>query len=309
VARELTVDELDKVARNLERIETYLVPRSRWSLPPAHRDTVALMRRSVDRLAKCIQPAAPADWEAPPQHERDLAALDPAALDVDQLNGFASYLERLDSWMKAGGAVPPRTGAAQLLARILSSLEAAGRALESIAGGPAPEVDRRASPAPTAASPPARPEQAAPTAEGLPAHPVAGAPIPGAPPRPLAGRPVGYSPAIDDVFAGMPRPRQPGVPVPIEQIALTSGDVDPMFRWIGPEEVELTPRARQRIEELFAAQGITFFRYQLENFAAEIRRRIRTAPEGHVLVIKVRDIGGERKPFLSYVPAKKVEGN
>jgi hypothetical protein len=94
------------------------------------------------------------------------------------------------------------------------------------------------------------------------------------------------------------------VPVPVEQIALTASEADPMFRWVGPEDVELTPRARERIEQLFAAQGITFFRYQLENFASEVRRRIKTAPEGHVLVIKVRDIGGERKPFMSYMPAK-----
>ncbi len=99
------------------------------------------------------------------------------------------------------------------------------------------------------------------------------------------------------------------MPVPIEQIAFTGGDVAPMFRCIGPEEVQLTPRALERIEQLFAAQGITFFRYQLENFAAEVRRRIKSAPEGHVLVIKVRDIGGERKPFLSYMPAKMFKSD
>ena len=82
---------------------------------------------------------------------------------------------------------------------------------------------------------------------------------------------------------------------------MTTGDIDPMFQWVGPEEVELTARAREQIEQLFAEQGISYFRYQLENFAEEVRRRISSAPEGHVLVIKVREIGGERKPFLSYV--------
>ncbi len=282
MARELTVDELEKAARNLERLEAYLVPRARWSLPPARRGTVASMRRSVDRLAKCMQGAAPAHPAVPPRQDRAVAALDPAEIEADQLDGFASYLERLDGWMKASGAVPPRTGAAGLLGRILASLEAAGRALATIDGEAPPG----------------------------PARPAPPAPVPGPPAgRPLAARSAGPAAAVDDVFAGAPRPGpSPGAPVPVEQIALTAGDVDPMFRWVGPEEVELTPRARQRIEQLFAAQGITFFRYQLENFAAEIRRRIRTAPEGHVLVIKVRDIGGERKPFLSYVPAKKVEG-
>lgn len=286
MARQLTTAELEKAARNLERIEAYLAPRSRWTLDPAQLPTLQALRRTVARLHDRFQPPATAQQAAPQRGDREVTALEPDGLDADQITGFAGFLDRLDRWLEASAAVPPATGATELVARIQGSLEASGRALAAIAGEPEPVA---------APSPPAAPFAAAPP-------PATAAPPP--PARPTAGRSAGTAAVIDDVFAGVPRPKQPGVPAPVEQIALTASDSDPMFRWVGPEDVELTPRARERIEQLFASQGITFFRYQLENFASEVRRRIKTAPEGHVLVIKVRDIGGERKPFLSYVPAK-----
>jgi len=305
VARQLTPEELEKAARNLERIEVYLVPRSRWTLDSAHLDTVVSLRQLVARLRERLHPPGLARETAPTRAGREVANLDPAALDIAQLTGFVGFLERLDRWLDASAAVPPATGATELVARIQSSLEASGHALAAIAGTPEPAAAHPAPAAPVAAAPPPRPAAGAPAIALPPARPASVPPATAAPPaRPVAGRSTGSAAAVDDVFAGAPRPRQPGAPVPVEQIALTASEADPMFRWVGPEDVELTPRARERIEQLFAAQGITFFRYQLENFASEVRRRIKTAPEGHVLVIKVRDIGGERKPFMSYMPAK-----
>lgn len=305
MARQLTPEELEKAARNLERIEVYLVPRSRWTLDPAHLDTVVSLRQLVARLHERLHPPGLARETAPARAGREVADLDPAALDIEQLTGFAGFLERLDRWLEASAAVPPATGATELVARIQSSLEASGHALAAIAGTPEPAAAHPAPAAPVTAAPPPRPSAGAPAIALPPARPASVPPATASPPaRPAAGRSTGSAAAVDDVFAGAPRPRQPGVPVPVEQIALTASEADPMFRWVGPEDVELTPRARERIEQLFAAQGITFFRYQLENFASEVRRRIKTAPEGHVLVIKVRDIGGERKPFMSYMPAK-----
>ena len=316
MARQLTHDELEKAAHNLERIDGYLAPRSRWTVSPAHLDTLASIRRSVSRLMKLMRTPSST---GPPTPTRDVwaaAPLDPAELDADQLHGFASFLERLDRWLEASGAVPPATGANELITRILASLQATNQALEELGGGPAPEAGRHIPAAPAAAppvrsapaaAPPPRPASVPPPAAAPPTRPASAAPTTAAAAaRPTAGRSAGPAAIVDDVFAGAPRPAGPA---PVEQIALTASEADPMFRWIGPEDVELTPRARERIEQLFAAQGITFFRYQLENFASEVRRRIKSAPEGHVLVIKVRDIGGERKPFLSYMPAKMFKSD
>jgi len=309
VARQLTHDELEKAAHNLERIDGYLAPRSRWTVSPAHLDTLASIRRSVSRLMKLMRTPSSTGPPAPTRDVPAAAPLDPAELDGDQLLGFASFLERLDRWLEASGARPPTSGASELIARIVVSLQATDRALQELGAGPAPEAVRHAPAAPAAAAPPIRSAPAAPAATPPP-RPASAAPTAAAAPsRTAEGRSAGPAAIVDDIFAGAPRPGAPARPAPIEQIALTASAEDPMFRWVGPEEVELTPRARERIEQLFAAQGITFFRYQLENFASEVRRRIKSAPEGHVLVIKVRDIGGERKPFLSYMPAKMFKSD
>jgi hypothetical protein len=64
---------------------------------------------------------------------------------------------------------------------------------------------------------------------------------------------------------------------------------------------------REKLEQLFEEQGVEFFRYQLEKFADEVKMRIENAPGGHVLVVKVRTIGEEKKPFLSYIPDPMAE--
>jgi hypothetical protein len=144
VARELTHDELEKAAHNLERIDGYLAPRSRWTVTPAHLDTLASIRRSVAHLMKLMRSASSPGAPLPTGGSRAAAPLAPAELDVDQLHGFASFLERLDGWLQASGAVPPATGADQLVARILVSLQATGHALQELGGGSAQQAVRHA---------------------------------------------------------------------------------------------------------------------------------------------------------------------
>jgi hypothetical protein len=218
--------------------------------------------------------APPSHDAEPPKPRTSAPAAEPGSLDGDQLASFAAYLERLDQWLAACDARLPEdegTETAAHLRRCLAAIQSAVSVLGR--DQTAPAVD-----APARSAAPEPPEHAA--------------------------RGATRSPVVDDVYDGAPRREaaaSAAAPGPARQIALTTGDVDPMFRWVGAENVELTAKARGQIEELFAEQGISYFRYQLENFVDEIRRRIRSAPEGHVLLIKVRNIGGERKPFLSYV--------
>lgn len=276
VGRKLTPDELEKAARNLEKIEAYLAPRTRWTADRAGVEAMASLQRSVGRLAirmgswSAAPASAPADGGAG-HHE----ALEVDSLDSSQLAGFATFLERLTRWFETSDAAPPDAAGTPSVERLVRSLYGVRRALDELTGS---------APKSSAAAPTVAPTTAV-----------------------AAERGAGPSPVVDDVFAGAPRRERREPPAPTEQIAFTGTDPEPMFRWVGPEEIELTERARGRIERLFAEQGITFFRYQLENFIEEVRRRVKSAPEGHVLVIKVRDIGGERKPFLSYVSANTLD--
>jgi hypothetical protein len=282
VARTLTLAELEKAAGNLETIEAYLAPRAGWEADRASLEAIASMQRSIRQMARRV-----GGWRATSEPQvRDRAAPPPEqlaqdALDSGKLSGFATFLERLAQWFEASGATPPGGEGAAAVDRLVRSLDHVDQALAAIAGSP--PLTRAA----TAA---------------------ASLPLPAAPAPVSVERSAGPSPVVDDVFAGAPRQEPHTQPAPAEQIALTAADADPMFRWVGSEEIELTERARDCIERLFNEQGVTFFRYQLENFVEEVRRRIKSAPEGHVLVIKVRDIGGDRKPFLSYVSETTLKG-
>ena len=156
MARQLTPEELEKAARNLERIEAYLVPRSRCTLDPAHLETVVSLRQLVARLRERFHSSGSARRQAPPRASREVADLDPEALDTDQLTGFVGFLDRLDRWLEASAAVPPATGATELVARIESSLEASRHALAAIAGTPEPAAAHDTPAAPVAATPPLR---------------------------------------------------------------------------------------------------------------------------------------------------------
>jgi hypothetical protein len=266
LVRNLTLDELEKATRNIQRVEAYLVPRVDWTLSPGDVDTIEAMRRSVGRLADRVgRWGLPTSVEHTVSDRDSVESLPPATLDSEQIAGFASFLERLDGWFASSGAAPPSPDAGDSAGRLARSLDAVRRALEKLCSAPS-------------ASQPVAP----------------------------ADRGVETSRAVDDVYAGSPQRERHEPPPPAEQLALTAFDVDPMYRWVGPEEIELTELARERIEQLFASQGITYFRYQLENFIEEIRRRVMNAPEGHVLVIKVRGTAGDRKPFLSYVPKSSL---
>jgi hypothetical protein len=201
------------------------------------------------------------------------------------LNRCADFLSQLDRWFISHSQATPESGAGRFLGEIQSSLESARKILTAI--------DERQEPMSTQAEPEAE-EWSPPSPEPeAPAGVVS--PIP-APPRrqPTSAR--------DDIYEGTRSENEPPPPPkPAEQIAFARSESDPMYEWIGPETVELTGLGKQRVQELFEEQGVGFFRYQLENFADEIKKRIENAPEGHVLVVKIRSIGEERKPFLSYV--------
>ncbi len=289
VARQLTATELGKAARNVKRIEGYLVARCNWTLDPADRQSFDDLKAGVARLAFTIG-------------QRTLAlgiesrltagqAPEPApqeTFDGPQLGRFASFLQQLDSWFIAHPDAVPEPGAGRFLGEVQHSLEIIRQALVSI--------DENQEPiAPAADALDEAPEEEISTGNQV-ETPEAEVPKPLTPPTRAPS-----SAMDDDIYEGTRDKEGQPPPKPPEMIAFTASEIDPMFTWVGPESVDLTPLAKERVETLFEEQGVGFFRYQLENFADEIKKRIENAPEGHVLVVKVRTIGDERKPFLSYV--------
>ena len=290
VARKLTSTELGKAARNVKRIEGYLVARCDWTLDPADRQAFDDLKTGADRLAFTIgQRSLALGIEAKLAPGQTPEPAPKETFDGPQLSRFASFLQQLDSWFIAHPNAVPEPGAGRFLGEIQHSLEVIRRALVTIDENQEPiePATESSDEAPAAETP--QEERAEPKADPDPTP---------APPSPPTRAPTS---SVDDIYEGI-RDNQGKPPAkPPEQIAFTASDIDPMFTWVGPESVDLTPLAKERVQALFEEQGVAFFRYQLENFADEIKKRIENAPEGHVLLIKVRSIGDERKPFLSYV--------
>ncbi len=291
MARKLTAAELGKAARNVKRIEGFLVVRCEWTLDPADRRSFDGLKATVDRLAFTIgQRTLKLGIESRLKPTEAPEPVPQETFDGAMLGRFAGFLKQLDSWFIAHPNAVPEQGAGRFLGEIQHSLEMIRRAIITIdenqepVASPAEEADAGEPAVESTVEKPAETDQEE-------------VPPPAAPPKRAP------TSAMDDIYAGTRddagRPPAPA-PAP-EQIAFTASDVDPMYTWVGPSTVDLTPLAKQRVEKLFEEQGVAFFRYQLENFADEIKKRIENAPEGHVLVVKVRSIGDERKPFLSYV--------
>lgn len=294
MARQLTAAELGKAARNLKRIESFLSARCEWSLDAVGKLSFGTLKVAVDTLAFTIaQRTLALGIDAKLTPSGPAVQVSKEVFDAALLGRFATFIGELDQWFVAHSDAVPESGAGRILAGIQGSLETMRRALTTIekhqeSNAPsAQETDEEAAAELPADAPiePAEDAAAAGDAGPEPAPPPVRAP----------------TSAVDDIYAGTRGGAGKAPAKPPELIAFTASDVDPMYTWVGPETVDLTPLARQRIEKLFEEQGVAFFRYQLENFNDEIRKRIENAPEGHVLVVKVRSIGDERKPFLSYI--------
>ena len=292
MSTQLTVAELTKAARNLRKIELYLTARREWKVDLSDDQDFKAVRMAADRLAFTVgQRALALGIDAKLGSESDIDDLPSAVFEGAMLKKFGAFLGQLDGWFVSQGDTHLEKGGDRLLGRLQGSVDAIRTALIVI--GENQEPVKKVEPAP--------PQEGDPV--DIPPEPgpeVARAP--GPPVRPVTT-------ASDDIYEGTRAADSEDVPArtPPPQIVFTMSDAAPMYTWTGSETVELTPLAKEKIEKLFDDEGISYFKYQLEKFSDEVRMRIETAPEGHVLVVKVRSVGDEIKPFLSYVSADTVE--
>jgi hypothetical protein len=292
VAHKLTTEKLDKAARNIAKIEVYLAARLEWTVEPGSQQAFGALKTSADRIAFTVgQRALASGVETRLGTGSEVEQVPPASFEKEHLQRFASFLGRLDRWFVDHASGGLEKGGRRRLGAIQESLESTRMALARIklnqepAEQPADEANDADVPDQASTEPAEKP-----TSE----------------PK-ITARPAAPSTAVDDVFSGSREQAEQIAARTPAQIVFTTSDADPMYRWVGSNTVELTPLGKERIQNLFEEQGISYFRYQLEKFADEVKMRIENAPEGHILVVKVRTSGDERKPFLGYVPADTVE--
>jgi hypothetical protein len=296
VAHQLSAEELTKAARNIAKIERYFGARLGWTIEDECREAFESLRATADRIAFTVgQKALSSGVEARLGGEREIEQTPPEPFEREHLLKVASFFGRLDRWFVDHAAGGLEKGGRRRLAAIQESLESTRLSLAEIDLNHKPSEFRK--------------EDGEQPDDGAPSGPHAAVRQPsersGSQPA-IAQRAASDSAPADDVYAGARAQAEYVAAKRPEQFAFSLEGAEPMYRWVGSNSVDLTEAGRQRLEGLFEEQGISYFRYQLEKFVDEIKMRIENAPNGHVLVVKVRTIGDEKKPFLSYIPEQQA---
>jgi hypothetical protein len=262
VAHQLSAEELQKAARNIAKIEGFFAARLAWTVEDDCLDAFNALKSTADRIAFTVgQKALASGVEAKLGGTFEVTQQPSEPFDKEHLKKLASFLGRLDRWFVDHASGGLEKGGRRRLAAIQESLESTRMALAEI------ELNQKPSRlVPRESSPTAAPGKTAEeTPEKTPSSPK------------IAQRPASSAPA-DDVFAESKKRTEYIAAKQAEQLAFTNDVAEPMYEWVGSEKVKLTEFGREQLTTLFEEQGVTFYRYQLEKFADEIKMRIETAP-------------------------------
>jgi hypothetical protein len=289
----MTGDELGKAAANLKRIEEFLSVRLEWHLELEgfealrHLDTAAAsMIRTMDPMldAHGIR-AGWGDHIAPDQHPT-------SKFESKQLDRLAAFMVELDAWFRGHADAQAEQDTGPLLGDIYGALQTIRKAIDPIFEASPfrdqvpeqkPPADLETNSPPDAAEGAPAPDQAeeAPTAAPTTAVIAAGP----------AGGAVEARPAVEAIAPESTDDR----------LVLENTELKPMLQDFRGE-TELTPDAKELLDEFLGRHKVEFSDYQRHKFDSEVERRIRSTPSGQVLVVKIGDLEGNPKPFFNYQP-------
>jgi hypothetical protein len=73
--------------------------------------------------------------------------------------------------------------------------------------------------------------------------------------------------------------------------------------------VELTKETKDRVQEFFADQGVTYGGQELRRVHDKVLKWVEGIPEGRVLVIKLSGLSGTPQPYSSYQPRESLDAD
>jgi len=271
------IEKLAKANGNVKKLCQFFAARSQWTLAaecePSARDTTAAAGKLDEHLKDVIR-ASGADPTSP--FQPSVTPQDVGTHDSARLDRFTAFLLDLDAWLVAqpGPSKDPDIIAA--LQEMESYVFSIVRMTGSIKGEPeapatkTPAAETFATEAPGPADDGAT--QAAEPSEGAHAT-IASAPE--------------------------------GVP---QQLALDDTDEHPMVQDFQGMN-ELTEECKNLVDGFLASWGLEYSRYSRNKLLERILRWINSAPEGHVLVIKMKTVEEPYQPYPSYISREVLAGN
>jgi pyruvate/2-oxoglutarate dehydrogenase complex dihydrolipoamide acyltransferase (E2) component len=294
----LSLDELQKAAGNLKRIQEFLSTRLEWHLELEGFEALHHLDGSAAAIIRTMDPLLDAhgiraDWGGHTAPEQ----LPTSKFDSVRLDKLGAFMVQLDAWFRDHAVYPVEDGGEQHLSDIYGALHTIRKAVvpifdaspyrESVPDERPPgdmEIEAvLAEPEPAPAQPapaPAEPEPA-------PAQPE---------PAPTDHAMVSAAEQAEEVSGSI---TTPGV---YEDRLVLEDTADTPLTQTFQNEAELTATAKEMIAGILDRFNVEFTAYQRKKFEAVVVRRIQRTPAGQVLVIKVGDIEGKPKPYFGYQP-------
>jgi hypothetical protein len=275
MAQEPLTAKLANAATNVRKLCEFFVARRDWR-PAADAGSILVdLEAATNRLRARLDGvlltcgAGPASPAAPA-----MATLGPDVFDTGRLQKLTTYLHDLEAWFAAQPAPPSEPEAVALISEMSALV---GAMALQLAGAAAPTA---AVAPPTAAS--AAPPAAAPVAVRV---------------EPRAAPPAGDPGHAARTTAGPP-PRQ---------LVLDDTEEAPLIQEFQGRK-ELTATCEKLADDFLSAWDIQLSYYNRKKFLERLLRWISSAPEGQVLVIKMKTVEEPYEPYPSYIAREILQG-
>ncbi len=272
MSQDQLIEKLAKANGNVRKLCDFFAARSHWTLTAECEASARAAAAAAAKLGghlKVLIRAAGADPKSP--FEPLVEIQDSGTHDSPRLDRFTAFLRDLDAWLVAqpGPSKNPDVVAA------LQEMESYVFTIAELTGSAA-----RAPESPAA--------ETSAAGEAAPADDEATLAV-----EPSAG--------TNATIATTPG----SVP---QQLALDDTDARPMVQEVQGMK-ELTEDCKNLVDGFLAAWNLEYSYYNRKRLLERILRWINSAPEGHVLVIKMKTVEEPFQPYPSYVSRDVLAGN
>ena len=279
---EITIQELEKASRNVERLAEFIGERRGWNLALGDETAATFARDAAESLSEEIAGLTDGEIELPSSFNQPPLLEPSGKVSAKRLSKFADFMVQLRQWFASHKNLELPTGSEESMRSIQGSLGGTRYALGLLLESAALETTSN-----TRSTAGAEESSSAPTID-----------------RPYAG-------TISD-------PEATDGPEPLTSDYLGPvADVDRDARLILDhiEELpllqhfqgvsELTVEGKEQLDSFLAEQGVELGEYETHRIHDKVLRWIEAAPTGNVLVIKISGLFGKPEAYSSYEPREK----
>ena len=279
---EITIQELEKASRNLERLAEFIGERRGWALASGDETAATHAREAAESLSKEIARITDGEIELPSSFNQP-SVLEPSGrVSAKRLSKFADFMRQLQEWFSSHKNLELPAGSEESIRSIQGFLGGTSDALGLLLESAALET-----PSDTRSTAGAEGSSSVPTIERPYASTASQAEATDGP-EPLTSDDLG---PVADVDRDA-------------RLILDHTEELPLLQHFQGVS-ELTVEGKEQLDSFLAEQGVELGEYETHRIHDKVLRWIEAAPTGNVLVIKISGLFGKPEAYSSYEPRGK----